>query len=333
MTIALLVAALLAAAAIGLALRSRAPAPVLRAPEAVPRTGAFVGVYVEPDDGRSPVLDEIAAARRSLDLGVYLLSDEATIRALADAAARGVTVRVMLEENPFGGPGTEDAVLAELRRRGVDARWSNPTFRFSHLKMLVADGRVALITNQNLTAAGFDGNREFGLITTRPDEVAAAAAIFAADWERAAEPPPGPLIVSPTNARGRLLALVDGAATSLDVYAEVIRDEAFVAALTAAAARGVAVRIVMSPGDEAQMETLRSLADAGVGVRLLTTPYVHAKVFLVDRRRAFVGSQNLTATSLDQNREIGLIVEEPGVVARIGRVFARDWRAGSEIGS
>jgi phosphatidylserine/phosphatidylglycerophosphate/cardiolipin synthase-like enzyme len=179
--------------------------------------------------------------------------------------------------------------------------------------------------NQNLTASAFSQNRELNVVTTRPADVAQAAAIFDADWDRAAEPAPGPLVVSPTNSRPALLALIGGAERTLDVYAEVVRDPEFMAALTDAARRGVAVRVVMSPGEERQLVELRQLAEAGVAVRLVPSPYIHAKLFLVDGRRAFVGSQNMTATSLDQNRELGLIVDEPGAIERIGRVFAEDF--------
>jgi cardiolipin synthase A/B len=69
----------------------------------------------------------------------------------------------------------------------------------------------------------------------------------------------------------------------------------------------------------------------GVEVRLVTDVYIHAKIFLVDRRLAFAGSQNMTSTSLDQNREIGLVIEDPGAVERIGRVFDQDFRLGREV--
>ena len=323
--------ALLAAAGLAVAPRFRGSPAVPLQPTVAARGAPVVGVFVQPEDGRAPLLEEIAAARASVDVAVYLLSDDATIAALEAAVARGVPVRVLLEEHPFGGAGNHVEIFERLRRAGVDARWGNPAFRFSHVKTVVVDRAVAVVMNQNLTESAFDQNRELNVVTTRPADVAQAAAIFAADWERAAEPPPGPLVVSPTNARSQLLALIGGAERSLDVYAEVVRDPEFVAALAEAAARGVAVRLVMSPGEERQLVELRQLAAAGVAVRFVGSPYIHAKLFLVDGERAFVGSQNMTATSLDQNRELGLIVEEPGALERIGRVFADDFGRGQAV--
>ena len=63
------------------------------------------GVFIEPGDGRAPILDEIEAASTSIDLEIYIVTDNAILQALEDAAQRGVNVRVILEQHPFGGDG------------------------------------------------------------------------------------------------------------------------------------------------------------------------------------------------------------------------------------
>jgi phosphatidylserine/phosphatidylglycerophosphate/cardiolipin synthase-like enzyme len=298
-------------------------------PFAAPSGEGTIGIFVEPDDGRAPILAELEAAERTITLQVYLLSDDEIIAALIDAADRGVNVRVLLEEHPFGGAGLNPVSFDELAAGGVAVRWSNPVFVFSHVKTFVVDSQVAIVMNANMTTSAFTRNREFGAITTRPADVAQAAAIFEADWNRAAEPGTGPLVVSPTDSRPRLLDLIEGAERSIDVYAEVVRDEEIVDALLDALDRGVALRLIMSAdssededrGDDARAE----LRAAGAEVRFLNSPYIHAKIVLVDRVRAYLGSQNFTATSLDQNREIGLIFDEPAGIARIAQTFETDF--------
>ena len=99
-----------------------------------PTTLAVTGVFIEPGDGRAPLLDEIEAARQSIDLEVYIVTDEIILEALADARRRGVDVRVILEEHPFGGGGGQYAVFERLEEAGIAVRWGNPVFRFTHLK-------------------------------------------------------------------------------------------------------------------------------------------------------------------------------------------------------
>jgi phosphatidylserine/phosphatidylglycerophosphate/cardiolipin synthase-like enzyme len=53
-------------------------------------------------------------------------------------------------------------------------------------------------------------------------------------------------------------------------------------------------------------------------------PYIHAKMVLADGERGFVGSQNFTQTSLDENREIGIVLSEPALLKRLDATFERD---------
>src|SRR3712207_9468384 len=73
------------------------------------------------------------------------------------------------------------------------------------------------------------------------------------------------------------------------------------------------------------------LADAGVEVRLASSLAIHAKLIVADGKRAFIGSQNLSATSLDQNRELGIIVEDPVNLSRLTRTFAIDFRVATQL--
>ncbi|CAA9555337.1 MAG: Cardiolipin synthetase [uncultured Thermomicrobiales bacterium] len=297
-------------------------------------TEGVTGVVVLPDDGREPILAEIAAAERSIDLVVYLLSDEEVISALVGAVERGVEVRVMLEEHPFGGNGSNPDTFDRLDAAGASVKWSNPAFRFSHVKMFVIDDAVAIIMNLNLSRSAFDDNREFAAVTTRGDAVAEAAAIFAADWTRAAEPSPGPLIVSPVDSRSTLIGLIDAAAVSLDIYAEVMRDEAVLVAIERAEDRGVAVRLLMSPeyGDDDRGSAERErLATSGVEIRYARGVYVHAKAIVADGTVAWIGSQNFTSTSLDDNREVGIVLDDPANVSRVSGVFDLDFARGRDI--
>ena len=58
---------------------------------------------------------------------------------------------------------------------------------------------------------------------------------------------------------------------------------------------------------------------------------MHAKLVLVDGQRAFVGSQNFSAVSLDANREVGVIVADTAVVAQLASVAQGDWDTAQEV--
>jgi len=295
--------------------------------ESIPEPQVATGVFVQPDDGREPVVEELDAATCTIDVSIYLLSDDEVIMALGQAVDRGVRVRVMLEEHPFGGGGSHNEDADGLTASGADVRWSSTEVRFSHAKFAIVDQRVALIMNQNLTTSSFTGNREFGVVTSDPEIVDATQGIFDRDWvhESPGDVSP-PLIMSPDNSRSRYLELIRGARTSIDFYAEVIRDPKIMSALQKAEGRGVAVRLILDETlDEDDQDIAARLDDSGVQIRLAGHVYVHAKLMVIDGETAIVGSQNFTKTSLDDNRELAVEVTGPHALARCRAVFERDW--------
>jgi hypothetical protein len=281
-------------------------------------------VFVEPDAGVGPVVAFIDAARSRLDGEVYLASSKPVLAALERAAARGVRVRVLLEQHPYGtGSAVPALVYRSLQAHGVSVGWANPAFRYTHAKFMVEPDRgQALIGTMNWTTSAFTKNREFGVIDGDPAVVGESEAVFAADLRRSRVPGSvAALVVSPLNARASLLRLIGVARRTLEVYAEETYDRQIEAALAAAVRRGVRVRMVTTgQGDVATLER------AGVQVVIRQAPYIHAKAIVADQRAVFIGSENLSSTSLDQNREMGLVLTETAAINAVETAFAADWQ-------
>ncbi len=279
--------------------------------------------YVEPDAGVTPLVSFIRATRRSLDGEVYLLSSAAVFDALGDAVRRGVRVRLVLDPHPFGGDGgSADRAYKVLAAEGVAVRWASPAYRFTHAKFLVSDNAAAWIGTMNWTNAAFTRNREFAEETDAGVVVRETDAIFAADWDgRSLDTGTPDLVVSPVNARGTILSLLAGARYSLDIYAEEVYDAASIQALADATRRGVRVRIVYTGLGDAE-----GLSGIGAQVARVASPYIHAKAIVADGNTLFVGSQNLSATSLDRNREVGLLMRDRVAISEVERVFDQDLR-------
>ena len=297
-------------------------------PEAIGNGSGVRGLVVLPDDGRRAILDEIERARESIDLYVYLLPSEEVLSALQAAHERGVAVRVILEPDPFGGGNSNQDAFDRLSAAGIDVRWSDSRFQFSHIKTFIVDQRVAVIMTLNLSWSALTRNREFAVVSTVPADVADVIRLFEADWTAEHYQPRGDMVTSPDNSRVVHQTLIDSATTSIEIYAEVIRDADLRERLVEAAGRGVAVRILVptSPsGDD--LLIYQELVSAGVEVRQLADAYSHAKAIIVDRDQVFIGSQNLTQTSLDRNRECGIILRDRPNLDRIVAVFEADWEA------
>ncbi|HXJ20312.1 MAG TPA: phospholipase D-like domain-containing protein [Polyangia bacterium] len=302
-------------------------------PQPAPSPARPVQLLIEPDAGQRAVLDLISGAGRSVWGELYLLTDGAAIDALAARAAAGCDVRILLEPAPYQAETANQDAYARLAAAGADVRWSTPRFTYTHAKVLVVDhARLAVLT-LNLTASGLSGNREYALLDANPADVTAMEAIFAAD--RVGSPttaPAAPLVTSPETTRPTLLGLIASAQRTLAIETEELADSAVIAALSAARARGVAVTLAW-PGPAAGAastgsSTFFDLASTGAVVRAVSAPPIHGKVIAVDGWSVYVGSANLTATSLDANREVGLRLDDPSLAQAIASTVLADAASG-----
>ncbi len=284
-----------------------------------------IALTVQPGGGRAFLLDALRGAVRSIRVVSYLLTDDDVEDELLAAAARGVEVRVIVE----GSQGSNAEARTRLAAGGVQVREGDPSFALTHEKAVVVDDALAFVLNQNLTRAGFETNREFDASFSGP-EVADLAAIFDADWGRSGWSGETDLVVSPVNSRRRLEGLVAAARDELLIAMEVFNDGHVRDMVAAKARAGVDVRVVLEdPADIADhAETARVLSEAGATVRWLASPELHAKAIVVDRSAAYLGSVNLTFSSLDRNREIGLVTDHPASVERIASTIEADVAAG-----
>jgi len=296
-----------------------------------------VQVFVEPDAGEHPITDAIGAAKKSVWLEMYLLSDRNVIRALEEAAARGVDVRVMLEPHPVGS-GSPASTMDQLRAAGAKVEDSDPSFALTHEKGMIIDAATAYIMTSNFTrsalgsysvSSGYD-NREYDIVDTNTQDVQAVSAIFQADWNRTtAQFNDSNLVVSPVNSRSDFTTLINSAHKTLLIEAEEMNDTAIEQALANAAQHGVQVQVILpSPqgsSSDSNSQGIAAIKQGGVQVREDPHLYMHAKIIVVDGQKAFVGSENISTESLDQNRELGIIVSDSGVLNTLQQTFQQDW--------
>ena len=291
-------------------------------------------LVTEPQAGMAPVLALIRSATRSLDLVMYEFQDREIGDALVAAQARGVAVRVLVDHGYYGAPDAmNDAAYAYLQAAGVPVKWTPVSFALTHQKTLVADGSRALIMTFNFTPRYYATSRDFAVLDSDPTDVAAIGSAFDADWTgsgAATTAAIGSDLVWSPGSRGDMLLAIAAAKKTLDVYNEEMQDPQVTAALVDAAKRGVAVRVVMTY-ETIDKAAFAQLAAGGVAMRTFGggkhTLYIHAKMIVADGREAFLGSENFSATSLEKNRELGLFVSDPGIVASLESTFAGDFAA------
>jgi cardiolipin synthase A/B len=304
----------------GASARSSSPGP------AIVSSGPLT-VLAEPAAGVAPFVSTIAGARRSIELTMYELTDPRVESALEDAAHRGVDVRVLLNGGYYSErEPTNDAAARALAAHGVHVRLSPTYFALTHQKTLTVDGRESAVMTLN-----FDGEyastRDFAVLDRRPADVSAIVATFDADWAHRQVTPSagtGALVWSP-GAATAVVRMIESAHRSIALEDEEMAYAPATSALCAAARRGVAVTIVMTRESD-WYDAFSQLGRCGVNVRVDhgQSYYIHAKVLVVDDRRALVSSQNLSDGSLERNRELGIVVTSGTLVRSLAADVAAD---------
>ncbi len=181
-----------------------------------------VEILTTPD---KKVLDRIVSmidgAKQQVLIEVYILTEKRIIQALKDAKKRGVTVRVILEKNVFGGTGINAKTFKTLETAGISVTYDNSKlYNFVHTKLLIIDDTY-IITTGNLSYSSFVYNREFYVIGTDGADLQTLENIFSADFEgREISESTTNLVISPINSRKKIETLLESAHKDIFLYAE-----------------------------------------------------------------------------------------------------------------
>ena len=162
---------------------------------------ATVTVAVGPEGLYQPLSTLLASATTSLDLSLYTVEHRELAQIIADAARRGVRVRLLLEGSPPGGiDDRQKWCVKTIVDAGGDVRYLaavegaptgyRPRYRFLHAKYGVVDGQRIFSGTENFTydampvdsSIPVGGRRGFYLITDAAPVVQALQRLFAIDW-------------------------------------------------------------------------------------------------------------------------------------------------------
>lgn len=333
----------LAAMALTVALVATAVSGCTTAPPTAPKpTKPTLTLIVEPRAGYQPIYDFISGARVSLDMTMYQLSDAKAQDALKAAAKRGVKVRVLLDSNTQGGGSStmNKAAYSDLATNGVDVRWAWSGTLW-HQKSISRDGAAAAIMTCNLNAADYPVVRDFAVITNNRATVAGMGATFDKDWKATSSPPTSGVVPSGSDlvwspgAQTALVDLIDSARVGTTIWAEdeQLDSQPIQQALVSAAKRGVTVNFLMTYSSD-WASGLAALSQGGVHVKVYqpNAPiYIHAKALTVNDDTAYQGSANFTTAMTDQNRNVGIITKDPGLVDGIRSTIASDFAGAAPL--
>ncbi len=138
--------------------------------------------------GTAPdLISLIREAKSTIDIEMYVFTDDALARELTAASQRGVSVRIILESRVTSS--SLDTIANALRAGGVDVRWASTQFTLTHSKVMVIDGQKALVGSINFSKNAQNKNRETAVIIQGP-ALGPIISTFESDWKIATEAHP-----------------------------------------------------------------------------------------------------------------------------------------------
>lgn len=298
-------------------------------------------LIVIPEDLDRPVIEAIKAAKNTIDLSNYHLSNRSVVSALIDSANSGVQIRIILDNGVLAGSTTAQKIVDKLISNNIQVKPSSKFFSITHQKSFVVDNKTVLISTINLVTT-LATTRDFGLITHDKNIIQEVNSVFQADWENAdsqggvtPELSEEKLVWSPINSLPKLVGLISSAKSEIKVMVENLGSAEVMNALIEKSKSGVKIRVI-TPGcivgnsmrnrpfikqlqsNDIENKVSQALPDAD-------HPYVHAKMILVDEKTFFIGSENFSYNSLNKARELGIITTDADNSKKLSQVFDADW--------
>jgi cardiolipin synthase A/B len=337
--------------------------------------GNRVVVLSNGDQIFAAMLEAIRSAKSTITFETYIYWSETIGQEFADAlvqrASAGVKVHVLLDW--VGSLKMDTRYLTQLKAAGVEVeRYHQPAWyslqrlnNRTHRKILVVDGIIGFTGGVGIAdqwRGDARNEREWRDTHFRVDGpvVAQMQAVFMDNWIKATgrvlhdhtyfpatnaagDTPAQMFSSSPNNGSDSMhlmyLMMIAAASKTIELSSSYfVPDELAIKALTAAARRGVSIRII-TPGGKIDAQIVRrasrsrwgDLLQAGVQIAEFQPTMFHCKILVVDRLLVSVGSTNFDNRSFRLNDEANLNALDDTLAARLSADFEADWSKSETI--
>lgn len=327
--------------------------------------GNRITPFQNGDAAYPQMLEAIAKAKSSIALSSYIFNrDTAGIRfvkALEEAGARGVEIRVLVDA--VGSRYSLPTILGLLKKAKIRSARFLPTFfpwtvaymnLRSHRKFLIIDGKIAFTGGMNISVGNLLKEnppyqiQDLHFLVEGPI-VEHIQRTFVDDWsftthENLRGPAWFPKLPPAGNAQVR--ALPDGPGQHFEkihwafqgailnaqeririITPYFLPERSILNFLIVAATSGIQVQLILPEKNNlrfvewACMSSLDELLDGGVEVYLTPPPFDHSKLMIVDRAYCSFGSANWDARSLRLNFEFNLECFDVDVTNQMHTIF------------
>jgi phosphatidylserine/phosphatidylglycerophosphate/cardiolipin synthase-like enzyme len=272
------------------------------------------------------IVSEINNAQSRIFLETYILTETRIQQALKDAFKRWIDVQVILEQNPYMAYSINNKSFNNLDKSWIPVVWSDSEdYSFNHSKFIIIDNHF-YISTWNYSYSTFKYNRDFFMKSDDSEILKIILEIYHHDyiWEKKDFYHPN-IVLSPFNSRAIFEKYFLSAEKSIDLYFQYFKDEKLVSTLINQQQSWIQVTaIIPKTALDNNLEVINTMQKSWIKFHIMTKKKMHSKVIIIDKKYWFIWSVNFSSYSLDQNRELWLLIKNNKVVKEILDYFQDD---------
>jgi phosphatidylserine/phosphatidylglycerophosphate/cardiolipin synthase-like enzyme len=313
--------------------------------------GFWTVFFTAPTGSRDPAtyvggVDEalaaaIAGTQQTIDIAAYEFNSPALTRALLDAKARGVRIRMVTDNED--GLADEQTTLGQLQAVGIPIA-TDERSALMHNKFIILDSQVVWTGSWNLTVNDTYRNNNNAVALRSQQAVQNYQTEFNEMFIEGRFGPTSPVntpnhvfaqdgtvvevyFAPEDEVIDQIISAISGAQQSVRFMTFSFTVDEIASALLERSARGVAVQgLFERTGSETTHSEFGRLFCAGLPVRQDGNPFVlHHKVFVIDGQTVVTGSFNISANATNSNDENLIIIRDPDLAAQYLAEFDRRW--------
>ena len=282
--------------------------------------------FRSPGESLKKELQTFSSTQQNLDLWTYEFTHKDFKTALKKLAENDMNIRIIVEDkkyqqykNTLKNLISEFSWYSNIQLKSDKQMWTE----YVHAKVNLIDSGF-IIQTANLTNSSFASNREYFFQSADSWVRKSLHTIFEKDrigTKLTMKDIHPNLVVCNINCRGVIEQLLNSAKQSIIIQTQYITDDKLRIILKAKKQLPEFKLLVADTDDNDEL--IRYFGNTYA--RKFKKYYNHTKMILIDHKTLLLGSMNLSATSLDKNREIWIITLDPTIIDEFTAQFYKDW--------
>lgn len=279
------------------------------------------------------LLDELSKkienSKSRVYVEVYIFTEKRLKKSLIKAKKSWIDVKVILEKNIYMAWNLNSQVKKDLENSWIEVVYSNPkNYSLNHTKMMIIDDEVILST-WNYSYSTFKYNKEFFVFIKDKNILNKLLQIYDLDFKWLKKDIyDANIVLSPNFSRMKLEYLLNNSKKSIKMYVHNISDKNILDILKIKQNEKNDIKILMPDLKKvsSNKDEIEFLKQNKINIKLLDKPEVHAKTILVDDKYLYIWSVNFSTSSMDQNREIWILIKNEDIIKKFNDIFKNDFK-------